>query len=53
VTEELDSWVEVGLRRRKWVVAEDAIERVREPGLKVLLVQALSHLGRASRRRTA
>jgi 8-oxo-dGTP pyrophosphatase MutT (NUDIX family) len=53
VTEELEDWVEGGLRRRKWVAAEAAIERVREPGLKVLLVQALGHLGRASRRRTA
>ena len=53
VTKELDSWVEGGLRRRKWVAAEAAIERVREPGLRVLLVQALGHLSRASRRRTA
>jgi 8-oxo-dGTP pyrophosphatase MutT (NUDIX family) len=53
VTEELDEWVEVGLRRRKWVEAESAIERVREPGLKNLLAQVFEHFGRASRRRTA
>ena|SRR5688572_24410727 len=53
VTEVLDRWVEAGLRRRKWVEADAAVERVREPGLKSLLIQALAHLGRGSRRQTA
>ena len=53
VNEELDRWVEGDMRRRKWVAVEDAVERVREAGLKALLFQALDHLGRAGRRRTA
>ena len=52
-TEELDRWVERRLRRRKWVGLERAVQRVREPGLKALLLQVGDRLAESARRRTA
>jgi len=53
VTEELDRWLERRLRRRKWVGLAAAVERVREPGLKVLLAQVEGQLLLGTRRETA
>ena len=53
VTEQLSRWAEGRLRRRKWVELEAAIERVREPGLKLLLARVSDRLHRSRRRQTA
>jgi len=37
VTEALDQWPEQGSRQRLWLSADEAIERVEEPGLRDIL----------------
>jgi len=42
VTEVLEEWPEARVRRREWVSADEAIDRIGEPGLRDLLRQALA-----------
>ncbi|MGF7147270.1 8-oxo-dGTP pyrophosphatase MutT (NUDIX family) [Sphingomonas zeicaulis] len=49
VVEELDTWPEMDIRKRRWFPLDEAVKAIRNPGLRALLVELVERQRRRSR----